>query len=319
MGKQSKWAIYDSQILEVLSNSKYNSLGYSEIAREVLGEDSSYTDIDLLRTYIRRNFDHLRNGDKSKPRILVYDLETSLVQAHVFWTGKQYIHSSQLMGEPMIITVAYKWLGEDKVHTITWDEEEEGFTDRRLLEEFLVVYNTADMVIGINNRNFDDRWVNARALKHGLYINTYLKSFDIQRKAKSMFRLPGYSMKYLAEYLGVTLKQDHEGIKMWKKVQFGNPQERKEYLQKMLDYNVGDIVSTEELYYRMRRYMKGEAHFGVLGGSPKWACPECGGTNVELVKTTITRVGTIQRIMRCNDDDVTYKISNTEYTKFLER
>ena len=275
--------------------------------------------LDLLRTYIRRNFDHLRNGDKTKPRILVYDLETSLVQAHVFWTGKQYIHSSQLMGEPKIITVAYKWLGEDKVHTITWDEENGEFSDRRLVEEFLVVYNTADMVIGINNRNFDDRWVNARALKHGLYINPYLKSFDIQRKAKSMFRLPGYSMKYLAEYLGVTLKQDHEGIKMWKKVQFGDASEKKEYLEKMLDYNVGDIITTEDLYYKMRRYMKGESHFGVLQGSAKWTCPECGGTNVELLKTTVTRAGTIQRVMRCNDDDVTYKISNTEYTKFLER
>ena len=45
MGKQSKWAVYDSQILEVLSDSKNNNLGYNEIAREVLGEDSSYRDI----------------------------------------------------------------------------------------------------------------------------------------------------------------------------------------------------------------------------------------------------------------------------------
>lgn len=312
----SKWSAYDAEIQKVLLNQDNFDLGYSDLAREVLGSGATYRDIDLLRTYIRRNFGHLRSSNMSKePKILVYDLETSLVRAEVFWTGKQYIHHSQLIDEPKIITVAYKWIGKDKVHYLTWDEKQ---CDKKLVEEFLVSYNAADMVIGLNNRNFDDKWINARALKHSLFVNTKVKSFDILSKTKSKFRLPSHSMKYIAEYLGVTLKQEHEGRKMWRKIQWGTPEEQKEYLKKMVDYNIGDIVSTEEIYYRIRPYVKAEMHMGVYGGNEKWTCPECGGKDVELYKTTYTASGTVQRIMRCNSDDILYKISNTSYLDHLE-
>ena len=105
----------------------------------------------------------------NKSKIMVYDIETARVVAKLWWSGKQYVNGNQLISDPKIITVAYKWLGEDKVHHLTWDKDH---SDKALMEGFLQAYNQADLVSGYNNDRFDNRWVNARAMAHGLTINT---------------------------------------------------------------------------------------------------------------------------------------------------
>lgn len=250
-------------------------------------------------------------------KVMVYDLETSGVDARIWWPGKQYVGYKQLQGrEPKIITVAWKWLGEDKVHYLTWDKNND---DRKLVEEFVKEYNKSDTVIGVNNDNFDNRWLNGRAFKYGLAINTHIKSMDIQKQAKRLFRLPSYSMDFLAKFLGVTHKQSHEGIIMWEKIEKGTPEEREEYMAKMVEYNIGDIVTTEEIYVKMRKYTRPVTHLGVLKGEEKYTCPNCGGEDLTLFKTQTTTAGTLQRIMTCDKDGTQFKISNTNYIKYLER
>lgn len=248
-------------------------------------------------------------------KVMIYDIETSRVPAWVWWSGKQFINGSQLIEEPKIITVAWKWLGSDKVHHLTWDKDHE---DKALMKEFIKEYNKADLVIGYNNDNFDNRWINARAIKHGLTPNTYVRSLDLMKECKRLLRLPSYSLAYVCNYFDVTLKQGHEGLVMWEKIQQGSPKEQKEYLKKMIDYNVGDIVSTEEVYVKLRPHMAHKTHFGVLKGEEKWSCPNCGGLNVKFHKRTITPAGTVQIIMQCKDDDTTYKITNKQYMNFLD-
>lgn len=319
MSNISKWGHLDSKIEEVVK--LFPEDGYTDLAKKVLPK-GTYRDFDLLRTYIRRNFADLRDSlkgnlpDKKEVKVLIYDLETSQIPAKVWWTGKQYVGHKQLKGEAKIITVAWKWLGEDKVNHLTWDMETH--SDEKLVEEFIKVYNSADQVVGINNDNFDCRWIRARAAKYSIPINVYVKSLDIQKQAKKLFRLPSYSMDYMSKYFGVSHKLSHEGIVMWDMIEDGNPEQQKEYMKKMIEYNVGDIISTEDLYLCLRKYMKSPVHFGALVGKSKFTCPECGGDNLELIKTTTTTAGTIQRIMRCKDDGVTFKLSNTNYNKFLE-
>jgi len=257
----------------------------------------------------------MAKNEMNPSKILVYDIETGRIPAMVWWTGKQYISHHQLLEEPKIITIAYKWLGEDEVHDLTWDKHH---SDEKMLEEFLQVYNKANMVIGQNNDRFDNRWVNARAMKYGLEVNTYVKSFDIMKETKRLFRLPSYSMSYITKFLGVETKLEHEGIKMWDKIQFGTPDEQAEYLQKMVDYNRQDIVATEDMYLTLRKYMGHKIHFGVLNGGEKYSCPNCGSLDVKLHDTTVTPAGTVQRIMKCNVDNVTYKVTNKTYMNFLD-
>jgi DNA polymerase elongation subunit (family B) len=252
------------------------------------------------------------------PKILVWDIETSQSIFKAWWTGKQYLGTRNMIKEPQILTVAYKYLGEDKIYNITWENK----SDESLVKKFIKIYNDADIVIGVNSINFDSRWLNARAAKYGLEINTFVKSFDIQKEAKRVFRIPGYSMSFMCEYFGVpTQKYKHSGITMWDMIENTNNEyskaESKEAMQEMVKYNEIDVLATEDLYYRLRPYFKHTSHLGTLVGKSKASCPDCGGKNIKLYKTTTTEAGTIQRIMICKHDDIKFKISNTEYLKWV--
>jgi DNA polymerase elongation subunit (family B) len=247
-------------------------------------------------------------------KVLVYDIETSRAPAMVFSTGKTYITHKQLREEFKIISISYKWLGQDEVFSLTWDKNH---SDEKMVKDFLVIYNQADMLIGFNNDKFDNRWINARAAKYGLEVNTQVKSFDLYKQAKKLYYLPSYSMAYISKYFGVTQKQNHEGVIMWDKIQFGTPAEQVEYLGKMVDYNVGDIITTEEIYLDQRKYMGHKVHMGVILGKDKYSCPNCGGENIKEYNGnfTVTPAGTIQRHMICNEDRVQFKMSNTTFLK----
>ena len=249
-------------------------------------------------------------------RVLVYDIETSRGEFKLFWTGKQYVPHSALKTEPKIISVAWKWVGEDNVNSLTWDKNK---CDKKMVSKFLVEYNKAAIVVGQNNNSFDNKWINTRAAKHKLFVNTYITSFDIYRHAKSKLRLPSYSMAFMAKYFGLTLKQSHEGMHMWDMIEDGTQKEQKEYLKKMVDYNVGDIVTTEELYMTLRPYFKHATHLGVKDGLPKWSCPNSGSLEVKLLYTKFTAAGTVQRILYCSESDTQFKVSNKVYMDFLQR
>jgi hypothetical protein len=269
-----------------------------------------------VRLYARQLGLNVIKAHAVNDKILVYDIETSRVKAKLWGTGKQYVSYGALKSDTTIISIAWKWIGEDKVHYLTWDKNH---CDKKMMEKFLVQYNKASMIIGQNNNSFDNKLVATRAAKHRLFINTYITSFDIYRHAKSKFRLPSYSMAYMAKFFGLTLKQSHEGILMWDMIEDGTPAQQKEYLKKMVDYNIGDIVTTEELYMTLRPYFKHATNIGTKDGLPKWHCPNTGSPNIVLHDTSFTPAGTVQRVLYCEESDTQFKVSNKTYMSFLSR
>lgn len=291
-----------------------SSLSKKEV-QEILSKEWGCTVRSVREQAKKLNLNLLQTNIKND-KIMVYDIETSRVTADLWWTGKQYVNYKQLSGEPKIISISWKWLGDDKVHALTWDKDH---CDKKMLEKFLPEYNKALMVIGQNNNMFDNKWIATRAAKHRLHINRFVKSFDIYRMAKSVFRLPSYSMDYMAHFFGLTPKQEHEGIIMWEKCEKGTPKEQKEYLKKMVEYNRADIVTTEELYLTLQPYFNNVTNLGTKMGEPKWVCPITGSRNVKLQNTIYTAMGTVQRILYCEDSKHQYKVSNKTYQDYLQR
>ncbi len=277
-------------------------------------------EFDCTIRHVRKLANDLNVGTKwentPNDKMLVYDIETSRVKAQLWWTGKQYVNYKQVTSEPKIISISWKWVGEDKIYSATWDKNH---CDKKMIEEFLKYYNNASMVIGQNNNQFDNKWIQTRAAKHGLFVDRFVKSLDIYRLAKRQFRLISYSMDYMAQYFGLTPKQEHEGIIMWEMVENGTKEQQKEYLKKMVEYNKGDIVTTEELYLTLRPYFRTFTNKARESGLPRWACPISGSKNVKLQKTIFTEMGTVQRILYCPDSDHQFKVSNKTYQDFLER
>lgn len=258
--------------------------------------------------------DYKNTKVKKESKVLIYDIETSRMLANVWWTGKQYIGHQQLRDESRIITVAYKWLGDNKTYYLKWDNG----CDKELVEKFLIEYNKADFVIGFNNKNFDDRFVQARAMKYGFEFNIFTKSLDIMKQCKKLFRIPSYSMDYIARYIGVPTKLKHSGIHMWEAIQYGTKSEAEKAMKEMIAYNVQDIIVTENVYLKLRKYFTPVTNLSSLINDNKICCPNCGSKEVELIKTTTTTTGTIQRIMQCSKDKTQFKISNSAYLKLIK-
>jgi len=294
----------------------YTGLLTKEDAQEYLA-DYYKVSVRTIRNWANKlELNVLPKNRVSSANVMIYDIETCRMVVKTFWTGKQYIGYNQIQGEPRIISISWKWLGGDKVHHLTWDKLH---SDKEMMEAFLKEYNKADMVIGINNDSFDNRWINARAAKHRLDVNTMVKSFDVQREMKRVFRIPSYAMKYTAKYFELDQqKMEHEGEIMWQMIEDGTPEQQREYLKKMVNYNVQDILTTEELYISLRKYFGHKMHFGVFDGENKWTCPNCGTNNISLEKTSFTAAGTVQRFMRCNEDHVQFRITNRQYIDFTE-
>lgn len=298
---------------------QYASSKPRKLVQEELAEYFNVSE-RMIRYYANVLGLNVAKGRVSPDKVMVYDIETSLIKADIWNTGKQYIRHNQLVngkeGETRIISIAWKFVGEDEVYALTWDKNH---CDKAMIEEFLLEYNASSMVIGQNNNSFDNKIVTTRAAKHDLFVDRFVKSFDIYRMAKRCFRLPSYSMAYMAGYFGLTLKQSHEGIRMWHMIQEGTEAEQKEYMDKMVKYNKGDIVTTEELYMKLKPYFSTVTNNAVATGKPKWACPVSGSTDVELHKTIFTEAGTVQRILFCNESKHQYKVNNKIYMDFLQR
>lgn len=246
-------------------------------------------------------------------KILVYDIETTLVEARIWGSGKQYVGHDRIANETQILTVAFKWLGSNTMQTLVWKKN----NDKKLMEEFLKTYNQADMVMGWNNNQFDNKLINARAMKHGLEVNTFVKSFDIMRQVKKQFKLASYSMAYVSRYLGLGGKLQHNGIKMWDTIQWGTKADAKQELQNMVAYNVQDTQLTEDIYMVLRPYLTHVVHQGVNANKGKCSCPNCATKKTKLYQTQYTAAGTVQRVMKCKKCKTPFKVSNTEYLKTI--
>lgn len=309
--RENEWNL----ILDILENGKtttwYELAIKYNIRPEGDTEQRKKSANDVWRKYKKK----VSSESADEPKILIYDIETSKTRFELWWSGKQFVNGNAATEDSKILTISYKWLGSNIVHYLKWDENQ---SDEQLMKDFLKVYNQADMVIGINNDRFDNRFINARAAKFGLDVNLHIKSLDVQKECKRLFRLPSYSMKYLGRYFELPQQKMKVHLEdIWEDIMYGNEEESKEAFQLLIDYNIQDIITTEQLYLKLKKYLKHPIHLGVLRGEAKCTCPICGSTNVELYKTTVTAGGTIQRVMRCLEDNHIFKISNNEYLKLV--
>lgn len=185
---------------------------------------------------------------ESGPRILVYDIETAPILAHVWKMWDNNIGLNQIDTDWYILSVAAKWLGEDDV--FYWDQQ--GITpmedDTYLLSKLWSLLNEADIVIGQNVKRFDTKKVNARFILNGFPKPSTYRQIDTMVIAKEQFGFTSNKLEYMTDKLCPEHKkskhQAFPGHTLWAECLKGNPAAWAE----MKAYNTDDIISTEALY-----------------------------------------------------------------------
>lgn len=246
---------------------------------------------------------------KQDPKILFYDIEVSYGIARAWRPSyKTQIKYDDFLVHPKIICISWKWNNEDKVYTVNWDNDKD---DKSLLEVFIQELNEADFIVAHNGDKFDLPWIRTRALYHGLELHPSYISVDTLKIVRYDHNFPSNRLDDLGDYLGLGRKIKTD-MSLWDDVFNG----KKEALIKMIEYCEQDVRLLETVYNKLSSMTLPKIHVGTLNGEVKQTSPYTGTTNIEAVKSTTTKAGTIRWLMKCNDTGKFFNMSNTDYKKF---
>lgn len=300
----------ETLVTKFLTNRCYLSNGAKFLASKW---NVSPADIYEARDEARRR---LKKEQKKGCKRLFFDIETSPNVAYVWETGyKIRVPHTHIIQERQIMCISYKWWGEDAVHNIWWEDQ----NDKNVLETFLPIIQSADEVIAHNGDRFDVPMLLGRAAYHRLKAPTKYRTFDTYKKIKAQFKLNSYSLDYCTKFFKVRGKMETGGFDLWKDIlQDKDKKAWKTAKDKMIEYCNQDVIAMEDLYNVIQPYTKAVTNMSVLSGKEKWGCPSCGSTEVDYEKPDVTPRGIVQRHMSCNICNNYYHISSKTFFAWKE-
>lgn len=229
-------------------------------------------------------------------KVLLYDTENSpnIIAA---W-GVHEQDALEIVRHRQIITVSWKWLGEKgKPRVVSLPDFPEykrnPASNLELIRHLHGLMSKADIVIGHNAAEFDDKRVNTEFIKHNLTPPPPHKVVDTLKVARTYFGFNFNSLKGLAEFLGLPHKLETGGYRLWKGCADGDMKA----WAKMSRYCAGDVVTLEALYMKFRPWMRRHPALKPRqDGNQNPACPHCDERRLQSRGFTVTRRGRIPKV-----------------------
>ncbi len=214
-----------------------------------------------------------------EPKILLWDIETTHNIVAVFKLyGEDYISPDNILQERFIVSASWKWLGEEKVHSVSILDNPKLFksnptSDLHVCNKLHEVLSECDVAVAHNGDKYDIKFTEARMLINGLPPLPPITKIDTLKTAKSRFMFNSNRLDYLGQVLGVGRKK-HTTPGLWLEVLKGN----KEAIQEMTTYNMEDVLLLERVFLKLRPYMDNHINRELVGGM---GCPRCGSNKVQ--------------------------------------
>ena len=206
-------------------------------------------DFNLTRETLQRYIRMATRTIKPTKRILIFDIETAPMEVYCWGMWKQNINSEAIKEDWSMLCWCAKWLDSpDIIESASWRDGNNVRDDKACALALHALLDEADIVVAHNGKKFDVKRVNTRLLLHGIKPPKPYKVVDTLNIAKQKFAITSNRLDYIGEFLGIGRKVKHEGFSMWRKVLDGD----KEAQERMLRYNVGDIVLLEQVYLALR-------------------------------------------------------------------
>jgi hypothetical protein len=251
--------------------------------------------------------------NKLKKR-LFFDIETS-PNIGFFWQSgyRLNVPYSNIIKERAIICICYKWEGEDKVYSLTWDKDQD---DKVMLEKFIEIANDANELVGHNGDRFDLPWIRTRCLYHRIPTFPTYVTIDTLKHARSKFRFNSNRLDYIAQFLNVGEKTETGGFDLWKNIVLNKD---KEALKNMVEYCKNDVAILEKVYHELAKYVPHKTHLGALVTGEKTCCPECGSSDLRHSQTRYSATGTPRIQMQCNNCHKYHTVANRTYEAIISK
>lgn len=241
----------------------------------------------------------------SGPKILVYDIETAPLRAHVWSMWQQGVGLNQIEKDWFILSFAAKWLGDEEIFYFDQSQAVDIEDDSIILESLWDLLNEADIIVGQNVRRFDTKKVNARFILNGFPKPSTYRQIDTMEIAKQQFGFTSNKLEYMTGKLCTqTKKSKHQkfpGHELWNECLKGNP----EAWEEMREYNTDDILSTEELYNLLSSWDNKLPNFDVFVDDildmDEWEHDGYHYSNLGKYKRYRNKITGVQRRSRVNE------------------
>lgn len=190
------------------------------------------------------------NPVKKAPKVLVFDIETTPIEAYVWGLFDQNIGLEMVKEFTTVLSWSAKWLGADESQVMYRDQRDKKNKrdDKDIIKAIWSLLDEADVVLTQNGIRFDSKKLNARFAIHKLGKPSSYKHIDTLRIAKKHFAFDSNKLAHLTDIFCVKYKKlDHKefpGAKLWVECLKGNLKA----FDEMEKYNKYDVLSLEELY-----------------------------------------------------------------------
>ena len=204
----------------------------------------------------------------NQPRILVWDIENSPIEAYVWehWDAN-VLHTIE---DSYLLCVAFNWLGTGT--ETQWFRKAQGkANDKALVKHIWELLDQADYVIAHNGDNFDQKKANTRFLKYGMPPPSPYVQIDTLKEAKRNFALASNALNEIVRFLDLGMKPPHEGIELW----MGCMDEVPSAWETMEKYNVHDVKLLAEVFDTLAPWIGQPGRAGPQANAQQWGTHRC--------------------------------------------
>lgn len=221
-------------------------------------------------------------------KILLFDIETAPNVSYTW--GKWEQNVIRFKKEWYMLSFAYKWLHEKKVHVVSLRQfpkyQRDKENDKELVKQLHTLFNEADVIVAHNGNSFDIKMSQSRFMVHKLPVPRPFKKVDTKLVAKLHAKFMSNSLDDLGENLGLGRKIKHDGFDMWLGCMAGDAK----HWANMEKYNKQDVVLLEKVYLALRGYMTN--HPKSFSGRE---CEVCNSHNITFRGTLRTKRHILKR------------------------
>lgn len=234
---------------------------------------------------------------EKKVKLLIYDIEVTGHLGYSYGIWDTNIH--KVVEYPILLSFSYMWYEEGQKPKIINkglidypNYKKDHKDDSAITEDLWKLIDEADITLGHNSIQFDDKMANMFFLKHNLRPPAPHKAIDTKRAAKAIGRFGSNSLNSLGDFFGIGQKTKETHADLWWDCLLGDTKA----WSKMKKYNQQDVLLTMKLYERLRPYITNHPNMARLANRPD-SCPNCTapGEHMQRRGTRVTNVGRFRR------------------------
>lgn len=230
---------------------------------------------------------NIQNRGRSA-RILLLDIETSLMKFYGFSPKVEYIPHEALIQDWSILCWGAKWLFEPEIFgEVVTPYESMDRKDGRILGEMWELINQADICVTQNGIRFDLKKLYSRFILNGFNPPSHFLNVDTLVVARDVFGFSYNRLDFLGEKFGIGKKTDME-FEDWIHCSEGS----QEHLTKMFDYCKRDVSPLlEDVYLHMLPWIKNHPNLNLFTNHDRDVCPHCESEDIKWGERYITPQG----------------------------